>query len=264
MLSGLFARIVSCEQALLNRYPLHYPLPRARTRDWFVFRVNLSLPRIVGPAPALYNAGLAQYEYTAQYVHPLKRLTKLMRKVHVEMECDRTSSVGVRERYFQASITILCIFFCVLTDSTAAAQQSGKNVLLLVSSVERDSRFSDVELSIRSRVPGPITFHHSYLEASQTEQKSYLESPAETFRRTYAGMKLDLVIADNPEQLKFAVQYRDKILPGVPIVFIAVSSRELERQRMWPGTTGVTGSVGLRKRSISPSIFIEIRIQWQS
>ena len=192
---------------------------------------------------ANHHAGVA----TTQYGHPLKRLTKLVRKVQVEMECDRTSSVGFRERYFQAFITILFIFFCVLTDSTTAAQQSGKNVLLLVSSVQHEGRFSDVELSIRARVPGSITFHHSYLEASQTEQKSYLESQAETFRRTYAGMKLDLVIADNPEQLKFAVQYRDKIFPGVPIVFMAVSSRELEGQRMWPGVTGVAVPVGLRE-----------------
>jgi PAS domain S-box-containing protein len=163
------------------------------------------------------------------------------------MERDRTSSFCARKHYVQASITILCIFFCVLTDSTTAAQQSGKNVLLLLNSVERDRRFSDVELSIRERVPGPITFHYSYLEASQTEQRSYLESQAETFRRTYAGMKLDLVIASNPEPLKFALEYRDKIFPGVPIVFIAVSSRELEGQRMWPGVTGVSVPVGLRE-----------------
>ena len=74
-----------------------------------------------------------------------------------------------------------------------------------------------------------------------------LESQAETFRRTYAGMNLDLVIADNTEQLELTVQYRDKIFPGVPIVFIAVSSRELEGQRMWPGVTGVAVPVGLRE-----------------
>ena len=170
-----------------------------------------------------------------------------VRKTQVVRARDHTCKLGVRERYFQASITILCILFFALTSSTTAAQQGGRNVLLLLSSVQRDGRFSDVELLIRARVPGPITFHHSYLEASQTEQQSYLESQAETFRRTYAGIKLDLVIAGNPEQLKFAVQYRDKIFPGVPIVFIAVSSRELEGQRMWPGVTGVAVPVGLRE-----------------
>jgi PAS domain S-box-containing protein len=170
-----------------------------------------------------------------------------VRKTQVVRARDHTCKLGVRECYFQASITILCILFFALTSSTTAAQQGGRNVLLLLSSVQRDGRFSDVELLIRARVPGPITFHHSYLEASQTEQQSYLESQAETFRRTYAGIKLDLVIAGNPEQLKFAVQYRDKIFPGVPIVFIAVSSRELEGQRMWPGVTGVAVPVGLRE-----------------
>lgn len=120
-------------------------------------------------------------------------------------------------------------------------------MLLLLSSAERDSRLLDVERSIGPRFPGQITFHHAYLEASQVDQESYLESQAETFRRTYAGVKLDLVIASNPEQLKFAVEYRDKMFPGVPIVFMGVSSKELEGQKMWPGVTGVAVPVGLRE-----------------
>ena len=170
-----------------------------------------------------------------------------MMRVQVKTQWDRTASVSAWERCFQLSLTIFCIFFWALAGPTVVAQESGKNVLLLISSVQRDNRFSDIEFSIRARVPGPITFHHSYLEASQTEQKSYMESQAETFGRTYAGVKLDLVIASNPEQLKFAVQYRDKIFPGVPIVFLAVSSRELEGQKMWPGVTGVAVPVGLRE-----------------
>jgi PAS domain S-box-containing protein len=168
-------------------------------------------------------------------------------KVQVETVRDQVSWFRVRKRASQLSITFFCFLFCVLTDSTAVAQQDGKNVLLLVSSVERGSRIEDMELSIRSRVPRQITFHRAYLEASQEDQLSYLESQAETFRRTYAGVKLDLLIASNPEQLKFAVQYRDKIFPGVPIIFLAVSSRELEGQKMWPGVTGVAVPVGLRE-----------------
>jgi PAS domain S-box-containing protein len=144
--------------------------------------------------------------------------------------------------------TIIGILLCAFTASTAAAQEREKNVLLLFSSVERNSRnWEPFDPLVRARVPGQITFYRAYLEVSQEEEKSYLESQAETFRRTYAGVKLDLVIAANPEQLRFAVLYRDKIFPGVPIVFTAVSARELEGQKMWPGVTGVTVPVGLRE-----------------
>jgi len=122
------------------------------------------------------------------------------------------------------------------------------NVLLLFSSVERNTGLWDpIEALVRARVRGQITFYRSYLDASQSHEKLYLDSQAETFRRTYAGVKLDVVIAGNPEQLQFAVRYRDKIFPGVPIVFNGLSTREWEEQKPWPGVTGVTVPVGLRE-----------------
>ena len=144
--------------------------------------------------------------------------------------------------------TIFGILLCALTAFTAAAQEREKNVLLLFSSVERNSsNWEPFDPLVRARVPGQITFYRAYLDQSQAEEKSYLESQAETFRRTYARMKLDLVIAGNSDQLRFAVLYRDKIFPSVPIVFTGVSARELEGQKMWPGVTGVTVPVGLRE-----------------
>jgi signal transduction histidine kinase len=144
--------------------------------------------------------------------------------------------------------TIFGMLLCALTAFTAAAQAREKNVLLLFSSVERNSsNWDPFDPLVRARVPGQITFYRAYLDESQAKDKSYLESQAETFRRTYAGVKLDLVVTGSPDQLRFAVLYRDKIFPGVPILFTAVSTRELDGQRMWPGVTGVTVPVGLRE-----------------
>ena len=77
-------------------------------------------------------------------------------------------------------------------------------------------------------------------------KKVYRESLAETLRRGYGGVKLDLVIAATYPVLQFAMQYRDKMFPGVPIVFTDVSDLE-GRQKMWPGVTGVISSVGMRE-----------------
>lgn len=127
-------------------------------------------------------------------------------------------------------------------------QAKAKNVLLLFSSVERNStNWEPFDPLVRARVPGQITFYRAYLDQSKITEESYLQSQAETFRRTYAGVKLNLVIAGNPDQLRFAVLYHDKIFPGVPIVFTGVSARELEGQKIWPGVTGVTVPVGLRE-----------------
>jgi signal transduction histidine kinase len=144
--------------------------------------------------------------------------------------------------------TILGMLLSAPQNSASAAEPKAKNVLLLFSSSGRNSdNWDPFDALVRARVPGQITFYRAYLEVSQAGEKSYLESQAETFRRTYAGIKLDLVIAGNPEEFHFAELYRDKIFPGVPIIFTGVSARELEEEKVWPGVTGVTTPVGLRE-----------------
>jgi hypothetical protein len=135
----------------------------------------------------------------------------------------------------------------VLPVRQAAAQASNtKNILELFSSIDRnDDLFYLVEQSIRFRVPGRITFYRAYLEDSRLGENAYRESQAETFHQTYAGTKLDLVITVFTPELRFAVDYRDKIFPGVPIVFCAVDTQELEEQKMWPGVTGLAAPVGI-------------------
>ena len=143
-------------------------------------------------------------------------------------------------------------------DSRVVSQQPrGKNVLVLFSSVQYSQSFLDlIEPSIRAHLPVPITFYDAYLEDPQVEEKSYRESEAETFRRRYAGVKLDLVITANPAALLFAAEYRDKIFPGVPIVFTAVGERDLEG-KTWPqGVTGVAPPLGFRE-----TIDLALRLQ---
>jgi hypothetical protein len=139
----------------------------------------------------------------------------------------------------------------------ASEQPRQKNVLVLFSAVQYSQSFLDlIEPSIRARLPVPITFYDAYLEDPQVEEKSYRESEAETFRLRYAAVKLDLVITANPAALLFAVQYRDKIFPGVPIVFSAVGERDLDGQE-WPqGVTGVATPLGFRE-----TIDLALRLQ---
>ncbi len=119
--------------------------------------------------------------------------------------------------------------------------------MVLFSAVQYSQSFLDlIEPSMRARVPGPITFYRAYLEDPQVEVKSYRESMSETLRRRYAQVKLDVVIVCNPAALHFALEYRDKIFPGVPIVFTGVGAGDLENQKIWPGVTGVASPWGFR------------------
>jgi PAS domain S-box-containing protein len=75
----------------------------------------------------------------------------------------------------------------------------------------------------------------------------YQDSLAETFHRAYKNVKLDVAVVSSIEALQFVLRYRGKILPGVPIVFYALSAKELEGQRIPAGVTGRTSEVGLRE-----------------
>jgi PAS domain S-box-containing protein len=152
-------------------------------------------------------------------------------------------------------VMLLCILSCSTGRGEARAQSRKKNVLCLFSSVKYSEDFLNVvEPFIRARVPDPITFYDAYLDDPQVEQRPYRESMAETLRRRYEGVKMDVVIASNPAALNFAVQYRDRIFAGVPIVFNGVSSGEESRNN--PGVTGVLSPRGFRE-----TIDLALRLQ---
>lgn len=128
-------------------------------------------------------------------------------------------------------------------------QQSGKNILVIFSSVKGDNSqeiLNDYEATLRARVPGPITIYDEYLvwKLDSEGRGPYLESVSETLRRTYAAVKLNLVIAISPEAIQLAEQYRDKIFPGVPILFTEVAPQEPTAQP-GPGITGLTTPIAL-------------------
>ena len=127
----------------------------------------------------------------------------------------------------------------------ASAEPRPKNVLLLFSDFGQRTNFLDVfETSLRAQDPDPITFYEAYLDPPHGGEDSYLQSAAETLRGRYSGLTLDAVVAAGPSALQFAVKYRDKIFPGVPIAFIGLATRQFAGQT-WPGVTGLTTPVGL-------------------
>jgi PAS domain S-box-containing protein len=162
--------------------------------------------------------------------------------------CRLQPTAGIINLCALALLTIFAIPLCALSRSAPEEQPREKNVLVLFSAVQYSLSFLDlIEPSMRARVPGPITFYDAYLEDPQVEEKSYRESVSETLRRRYAQVKLDVVIVCNPAALHFAVEYRDKIFPGVPIVFVGVGAGDLEKQKIWPGVTGVASPWGFRE-----------------
>ncbi len=161
---------------------------------------------------------------------------------------DSFRQFGVRAPCTRAWVAALGILLWVLTGPSAAAQANTKNVLVVFSTFERDPiPLQLIESSARARVQGPVNFSVAYLDYRRLDDNLYRESLAETFRREFRDVKPDVLIAASIQAIHFVMQYRNKMFPGVPVVFFGVSARELEGQKMSPEMTGVTDSPAIRQ-----------------
>jgi len=146
---------------------------------------------------------------------------------------------------FSRFIIFLVLLFALLPMAPpAAAQTTHKNVLILSGDRGRVS-INQMEASLRAHFSQPVNFSVVDLDNPRFEQKSFQDNLAEALQQGYSGERLDLVVAVMTTSLHFAVQYRDRVFPGVPIVFMSNISPLPEK--MWPGVTGVQSTDGVRE-----------------
>src|ERR1700742_3587829 len=144
--------------------------------------------------------------------------------MQVETACVRTACANVGELSAQRWLTILGILLVVFCDFSALAEPHTKNVLVVFSSLNRDHETLDLMKSgVRAHFSGPVNFSVVYLDYQRLGQESYRESLAATLGLGYSEAKPDVLIVASIEAIRFMTQYRDKIFPGVPIVFTDVS-----------------------------------------
>ena len=128
--------------------------------------------------------------------------------------------------------------------SPTATQAMQKNILVLSEGRGRIS-INQMESSLRDHFSGPVNFSIVDLDNPRFEQKSYQDTFAEALRGAYSNEKPDLVVTVGTRSRQFAVQYRDEVFPGVPIVFMSDTSPLPEK--MWPGVTGVHSATGVQE-----------------
>ena len=142
--------------------------------------------------------------------------------------------------------TLLILLFALLPIvPPATAQTTHKNVLILSGGRGRVS-INQMEASLRAHFSQPVNFSVVDLENPRFEQKSYQDNLAEdSSTRLLRRAVGSCYVAVMTTSLQFAVQYRDRIFPGVPIVFMSNISPLPER--MWPGVTGVQSTSGVQE-----------------
>lgn len=148
---------------------------------------------------------------------------------------------------FRLIVCTAFVFFLVTKPCFAAEPENPKNVLVLESFSGHSGDFVTLlKPELRARVPAPVDYYVENLESQRFREDGYLKNLAETLRSSYASRKLDLVIVANYPALQFAATYRERMFPGVPIVFLAVDINRFKQQKLWPNVTGVTVSVDIQ------------------
>ncbi|HEY6288504.1 MAG TPA: hypothetical protein VIW48_03575, partial [Nitrospiraceae bacterium] len=103
-----------------------------------------------------------------------------------------------------------------------------------------------LKAAIRGHFQGPVNFQVEYLESQRFEDPGYQQSLSDAFGHVYAGKHLDAVVAVSYPALEFALAHRNKIFPGIPIVFSDVHPGRLQDLKLPPYVTGVTEIVDVR------------------
>src|SRR5215469_10227385 len=141
-----------------------------------------------------------------------------MEVMRAEDRCAHLSSFWGRGSCAYRRLVVLGILLFALAGQYAqAGDPDAKNVLVMFGSVSAgyEPFLNLIESSARAQVPEQVNFYVAYLDYQRLEEESYRESLAETLRRGYSEVKLDLLVLASIHSLQFVMEYRDSMFPGV-------------------------------------------------
>jgi PAS domain S-box-containing protein len=155
--------------------------------------------------------------------------------------------------FYRVNAPLAFLFTLLAFVPLCTAQTAPKDVLVLSGGRGRVS-INQMEASVRSHFSGQVNFSVVDLESQGSDQKAYQDNLAAALRAGYGNEKPDLVVAVMSTSFQFALQYRDRVFPGVPIVFM--SFVDPLPDKLWPGVTGVLSTSG-----IAETIDLALRLQ---
>ena len=136
--------------------------------------------------------------------------------------------------------------FCVLIQSGQAC--AAENILIL-NSYHRGKALSDetietIVAEIRSQHPDS-TFLIEDMDTKRQSLDELSEFLLATYRHKYRDMQLDAVVTVDNNAFDFAIQHRELLFPGVPVVFSGLNAFQPSMLDEVEGVTGVTEAINM-------------------
>jgi hypothetical protein len=89
--------------------------------------------------------------------------------------------------------------------------------------------------------PGHVQYYFENLDGARIANEKYESKYVNFLQEKYAGEHLDRAYAIAPEACRFLLKYRDSLIPGTPIVFVASAKNGVPEVVPGSDTTGVLG-----------------------
>jgi signal transduction histidine kinase len=136
---------------------------------------------------------------------------------------------------------------CGAAGTVSAQSQRTRNVLAINWGAEDFPGSLEVNAAIRDAMTSdpnvPIAYSVEHLETERFPRDDATIALRDTIRRKYHSRPIDLVIAIADPALQFALEYRDELFPGVPIVYSGLAVLDTVDRGESGGVTGVLRTV---------------------
>jgi signal transduction histidine kinase len=154
-------------------------------------------------------------------------------------------------RFCTRVLPIVAVAWCALGwpgHTTSAQERSPSRTVLTIhwgsedfpGVQELDTAIREV---LRSAAGSPINCYAEYLETEAFQSETAAKALRAYIRQKYQGHQIDAIIANTSPALEFALDLREELFPGVPIVFAAGSLPDELREGGIAGVTGVLSDV---------------------
>jgi len=142
---------------------------------------------------------------------------------------------------------------------SAASEPTAAARIVFINSYHRGYSWSDaIERALRdelARSGRPIELSFEYLDSRRFGYGDQIPLIARTLAAKYRAYRPEvLVVCDNPA-FEFAMQYREQLFPGVPLVFCGYNDFPPETARWLNNATGVTEAT-----SIEDSVAMALKV----
>jgi signal transduction histidine kinase/ABC-type uncharacterized transport system substrate-binding protein len=152
-------------------------------------------------------------------------------------------------RFGQAFVHRLILLWLVVASGWVPAAPLERNVLVLYSYGRLLPAVIETDRGLRETLRGAsgeqVRVYDEYFDAPRFGLESYGDTTVDFLRSKYEARRPDVIVAAGPQALRFLLENRARLFPGVPIVHEGIQAASIPP--LPPGVVGVAHDIEVRR-----------------